>query len=85
MVAINQSQGTMGLLIRDPRLYESLASTAESADTTMARVKEGKGSVGRATKDDQAYIEFTKTLNRLNILLEDIQKNPKKYFKFSVF
>jgi phospholipid/cholesterol/gamma-HCH transport system substrate-binding protein len=85
MVAINQSQGTVGLMLRDPRLYESLASTAASADTTMGRVKDGEGSVGRALNEDRAYLEFTKTLQRANILLEDIQKNPKKYFKFSVF
>jgi phospholipid/cholesterol/gamma-HCH transport system substrate-binding protein len=85
MVAINQSQGTVGMMLRDPRLYESLASTAASADTTMGRIKDGEGSVGRMTKEDRAYLEFTKTLERANILLEDIQKNPKKYFKFSVF
>lgn len=85
MVAVNQSQGTVGRLLGDPGLYESLASTAASADTTMARVKEGEGSLGRMTKEDRAYLEFTKTLQRANILLEDIQKNPKKYFKFSVF
>jgi len=85
MVAINQSQGTVGMMLRDPSLYESLASTAASADTTMARIKDGEGSIGRMTKEDRAYLEFTKTLQRANILLEDIQKNPKKYFKFSVF
>jgi phospholipid/cholesterol/gamma-HCH transport system substrate-binding protein len=85
MVAINQSQGTVGLMLRDPRLYESLASASASADTTMGRVKEGEGSVGKALTDEEAYAEFAKTLQRLNILLEDIQKNPKKYFKFSVF
>ena len=85
MVAMNQSQGTLGKLLQDPSLYESLASTAASADTTMARIKDGEGSIGRMTKEDRAYLEFTKTLQRANILLEDIQKNPKKYFKFSVF
>ena len=85
MVAMNQSQGTLGKLIQDPSLYESLASTAASADTTMARIKDGEGSIGRMTKEDRAYLEFTKTLQRANILLEDIQKNPQKYFKFSVF
>ena len=85
MVVINQSQGTIGLMLRDPDLYNSLAGAAASTDTTLARISRGEGTAGKLTSDDRAYEELSKTLNRLNILIEDIQKNPGKYFKFSVF
>ena len=51
----------------------------------MGRVAAGEGTAGKLTKDERAYEEFTKTLNRLNLLLEDIRVNPSKYFKVSVF
>lgn len=85
MITMNQNQGTLGLLMNDPKLYNSLAGAAASLDTTMGRVAAGEGTVGKLTKDERAYEEFAKTLNRLNVLLEDIRVNPGKYFKFSVF
>ena len=83
--AVHRGEGTLGLMATDPRLYQSLAGASAGADTVLGRVAAGEGSVGRAFTDEQAYLEFTRTLERVNKLLEDIQKNPKKYFKFSVF
>ena len=35
--------------------------------------------------DDSLYLELEKSSRDLNLLLEDIRLNPKKYLKFSVF
>ena len=85
LATVNRGEGTLGLLARDPSLYQSMAGASAGADTVFGRVAAGEGSVGKAFSDEQAYLEFTRTLERVNKLLEDIQKNPKKYFKFSVF
>jgi phospholipid/cholesterol/gamma-HCH transport system substrate-binding protein len=82
---LNRGQGTLGLLAQDPRLYESLNGTASGADTLLAMTAAGQGSAGRVFHDPKLYDELSGSLERLNALLLDIQKNPKKYFKFSLF
>jgi len=37
------------------------------------------------TKDSTLYLETTATMIELRKLIADIQVNPRKYFKFSVF
>lgn len=82
---VNRGEGSLGLLARDPRLYTSLTGAASGADTTFSLVAGGKGSLGQLVNDKRAYEQITQTLERLNALLLDMQKNPKKYFKVSVF
>lgn len=82
---MNRGQGTLGLLAQDPRLYESLNGSASGADTLLGMVAAGQGTAGRVFHDDKLYDELAGSLARLNALLLDIQNNPKKYFKFSVF
>lgn len=82
---INRGEGTLGRLARDPALYTALAGAAAGADTVFDKVNANRGSAGRAVNDPRAYDELAKSLERLNALLADIQKNPKRYFKFSVF
>jgi len=82
---MNRGQGTLGLLAADPKLYESFQGAASGADSLLGMAVAGKGSAGRVFHDEKLYDELAASLARLNALLLDIQKNPKKYFKFSVF
>jgi phospholipid/cholesterol/gamma-HCH transport system substrate-binding protein len=82
---VNRGQGTLGMLARDPSLYTSLAGASAGADTLFGKINANQGSAGRVANDPRLYDELSKSLERLNALLADIQKNPKRYFKFSVF
>ncbi|HEV8481309.1 MAG TPA: MlaD family protein [Candidatus Eisenbacteria bacterium] len=82
---MNRGQGTLGMLAADPRLYESFNGAASSADSVLDLAANGKGSAGRVLNDPKLYDELAKSLERLNAMLLDMQKNPKKYFKFSMF
>jgi len=76
---------------------DSLASirfvqTMQHVDKTMAelaqvteKINTGKGSLGMLVNNDSLYIELQKSSKELNLLLEDIRLNPKKYVRFSVF
>jgi phospholipid/cholesterol/gamma-HCH transport system substrate-binding protein len=55
------------------------------ADSLMTRLQEGRGTVGLLMSDSALYQEATLTVRQLRELLADIQANPRKYFKFSVF
>ena len=69
-----------------------VAETVSNINKTMIqiseiskKINEGEGSLGLLVNDDSLYIELEKTSRELNLLIEDIRLNPKKYVKFSVF
>ena len=68
------------------------AETMNNVNTTMhelsmvsKKINSGEGSLGMLVNDDSLYLELEKSSRDLNLLLEDIRLNPKKYLKFSVF
>ena len=54
-------------------------------DSVMARIQSGQGTLGRLSRDTTLYSETLETVRALHALLADIQKNPRRYFQFSVF
>lgn len=63
----------------------SLIRVLTTADTLLRRMQSGEGTLGLLTADSTLYRETTATVIQLRQLLTDIQANPRKYFKFSVF
>lgn len=78
-------EGTLGKTIDDPALYNNLNSTLARLDTIAIKLNEGKGSAGMLVNDTALYSQTVDLLARVNSLVSDIQKDPRKYFKFSVF
>lgn len=64
---------------------ENLKNTLNQMAYIAEKVNSGEGSMGLLVNDDSLYVELKKTSKDLNLLLEDIKQNPKKYLKFSVF
>lgn len=56
-----------------------------AADSVMSRLQAGEGTLGMLSRDSALYLETTATVVELRKLIADIQVNPRKYFKFSVF
>lgn len=70
------------------RFYETIQevySTMNELSNISKKINTGEGSLGMLVNDDSLYVEVEKSSRDLNLLLEDIRLNPKKYFKFSVF
>jgi phospholipid/cholesterol/gamma-HCH transport system substrate-binding protein len=63
----------------------SLVRVLLAADSLMTKLQAGKGTIGMLTSDSTLYRETTKTVIQFRELLTDIQANPKKYLKISVF
>jgi len=63
----------------------SLVRIIEGADSVMTRLRDRTGTLGLLVGDTALYLETTRTVAQLRQLLADIQANPRKYFKFSVF
>jgi phospholipid/cholesterol/gamma-HCH transport system substrate-binding protein len=63
----------------------SLIRVLTTADTLLQRMQSGQGTLGLLTGDSTLYRETTATVIQMRQLLTDIQANPRRYFKFSVF
>jgi phospholipid/cholesterol/gamma-HCH transport system substrate-binding protein len=70
----------------------SLQRSSQSVETVTARAAKGEGSLGKLMTDDELYRRLNETVNNmnqatlsLNRLVDDIQKNPKKYINLKVF
>lgn len=62
----------------------SAKNTLEEISTLLASINEGQGSLGKLVKDENLYYTVDSTINTLNFLLKDLQKNPKRYVSFSL-
>ena len=71
---------------------EQLGQTLARADSTLAgagaaleRINRGEGTLGLLASDTVLYENTAATIGELRALLEDLKRNPGKYFHFSVF
>lgn len=79
------SKGTVNRLIEDESLYENVNAAAAKLSIILDKINKEEGSVGRLVSNRELSEELQSTLKEVNSLVKDIKKNPKKYFKFSVF
>jgi len=78
--------------LSDSLAATSFASTINNVNKTMAdlanitdKINKGEGSMGLLINNDSLYVKLENASQELNLLLEDIRANPKKYVKFSLF
>ena len=70
----------------------SLQRSSQSVEMVTSRAAKGDGSLGKLMTDDELYRSLNQAVNNmneatlsLNRLVDDIQKNPKKYINLKVF
>ena len=63
----------------------TLVRLIQGVDSMISRIERGTGTLGLLVSDSALYQEATLTVRQLRELIADIQANPRKYFKFSVF
>jgi len=85
LVKVNTNEGTLGKIIADPALYNNLQSSSTHIDSILYKINRGDGTAGALVNDDELYEEVKNLVVRIENLVADIEKNPRKYFKFSVF
>jgi phospholipid/cholesterol/gamma-HCH transport system substrate-binding protein len=62
-----------------------LDSASSSLEVILADIAKGKGTLGKMIKDDSLYVNLKNLTMNLNLLAEDVRKNPKKYLHVSIF
>jgi phospholipid/cholesterol/gamma-HCH transport system substrate-binding protein len=63
------------------KLKESL----EQAALMMDNMNKGKGTAGQFLTNDTLYTNLSNSMESLNLLLQDLKANPKRYVSVSVF
>ncbi len=64
---------------------ENANKSLESFSKVMKKIEDGEGSAGMLVQDDSLYYNLSRSSHELELLLEDIRKNPSRYFNISVF
>jgi len=66
-------------------LIKTLNNILYKFDTLSFYLGKGEGTLSKIIKDESLYKKVDSLLTSINLLIKDINKNPKKYFKFSIF
>ncbi len=69
-----------------------MSKTMEQADSAFgrldrltARVESGEGTIGRLFVDSTLALRTEDVLQQLNLLLQDLRENPRRYVRLSIF
>jgi len=65
-------------------LMAVVQDAAQSLNSIMAKLDEGQGSAGLLLNDSTLYTTADSTMVSLKRLLDEMRRNPKKYFKLNV-
>lgn len=68
-----------------PATFSQVDQAVRNLNNVIAKINNGEGSIGLLVNDTSLYYEVDKAARDLNLLLEDIKANPKKYVHVSVF
>ncbi len=62
-----------------------LNSTIGDLKTTIGKLNTTSGTAGLLLNDTKLYNNLTATANKLNLLIDDLKTNPKRYVNISIF
>ncbi len=76
----------------DSLVKADIVKTIQNTDKAMtafsgivSKINRGEGTAGMLLKNDTLYRNLESSAGELNILLKDLEKNPKRYVHFSIF
>ncbi|MDD1750176.1 MAG: MlaD family protein [Methanothrix sp.] len=69
-----RGEGTAGLLLKDPSLYNELNSSAVSLQAITADLKGGKGTAGKFLNDPKLYDNLNDVSNKAVLLVDKLNK-----------
>ncbi len=67
------------------KMVKNLDATISELQTTIQKVNDKDGTVGALLNDRKMYDNLTSAVNSLNLLMQDLRLNPKRYVNISVF
>ncbi|MBI4502804.1 MAG: MCE family protein [Gemmatimonadetes bacterium] len=78
--AINKSLDQLDELTTSlNEMAQGLASTSQSLGSILKKMDEGQGMFGKMANDTTLYHDLHETMLKIQQLIDDIQKNPRRY------
>lgn len=71
---IESGEGSIGKLINDEVLYNSLTGTVQEAEKITKAINTGHGTLGRLVYDEQFYDDIRSTIARMNNILDGVER-----------
>lgn len=68
-----------------PSVITQLSLTLNTLNSTLAKVNDGEGTVGKFINDQTLYDSLVETTSNLSLLLQDLKERPSRYINVSVF
>jgi phospholipid/cholesterol/gamma-HCH transport system substrate-binding protein len=62
-----------------------LNATINDLKSSIGKLNSTNGTAGLLLNDTKLYNNLTATANKVNLLIDDLKTNPKRYISFSVF
>jgi phospholipid/cholesterol/gamma-HCH transport system substrate-binding protein len=76
---------TPELMTKATATMDSLRIATSSLQSVLKEMSEGKGTIPNLLNDDTLYKNLLSSSAKLDSLLDDVKKNPKRYFRVRVF
>ena len=73
------------LEVQVPEVVRNFNNSISRLNTTLAKIEEGDGTLGKLVADDELYCNLTYAAEDLSLLLQDIKAAPERYIHISVF
>ena len=70
---IDEGQGTIGLLVNDPGLYDQVSTLSSRLDRLLVRLEEGEGTLGRLLSDPSLYDNLNRTASNFSDITEQVK------------
>jgi phospholipid/cholesterol/gamma-HCH transport system substrate-binding protein len=71
--------------IKTGELVKNMEATLSKLNSIADGIDKGEGSIGKLLKDEELYDNLAGATKQLELLLEDLKLNPKRYMHFSIF
>ena len=90
---LGETLSETNLTVKDAReAVQSISATAQEAQASLAtlhetlnKINNGEGSLGLLVNNRELYDNLQRTSQNMELLLQDIRLNPKRYINISVF
>lgn len=82
---MQHGDNTLAKMMTTDELHRHLASSTARVDSILAVLESGQGSFGKMLSDSTLYDDTKALMGSMKRLMAEIEKNPKKYLKFSIF
>ena len=71
---IQKGDGSVGKLVKDPKLYDESVKTITDLRKILAGIDRGEGDIGKLLHSDELHEELKGTIGRIDVMLDKINK-----------